>query len=876
MKIRKITILLISLIILVGSVIFFMYEKDKKVYKDAKNNKITLAIMVEKGTGKYVEYKSKEWPKYGYRFSKAECVDRDRNNIGNLVTYDALTNTAYMNSTRTAFCTLYFDKDNSAPVIGDGSFYVGSTVDQEYTNKVNEEVHIKIEDEDVIEYCLSLDSDSRSCEGKWSPIPELTEGWFTVPSFNLGNTDGTKIVYLYLKDGARNISESQDSIVLDTTPPECRIWGESTSWTSGNRTIRWGCDDASSGCKVIETGSKEYKVTTKTAPIAEYEIEDNVGYKTTCNVTANVYVDKDAPSCNISGNPTSWTNSNKTLTGNGTDTGEGSVYYKWNTGNYGATSGSNNTTTASSNGRYTLYVKDGAGNENNCYVDVSKIDKNAPSCNISGNTTTWTASKTLTGSGTDTGEGSVYYKWDTGSYGSTSGANNTKTVSSNGTYTLYVKDGAGNETSCNVSVSKVDNSAPSCSISGNPTSWTKNNQTLTGSGTDTGEGTVYYSWDNKNNYSTTTKTKTVSSNGTYTLYVKDRLGNETSCNVTVSKIDKDAPSCSISGNPTSWTKNNQTLTGSGTDTGEGTVYYSWDNKNNYSTTTKTKTVSSNGTYTLYIKDGLGNETNCNVAVSKIDKEGPTVATSTIRYDSSTGTIRTNANTWTNKTLWWGNFSATDSGIGVDHYEYSTNCTENKSGNLSSSYTYDTDRDWTFCIRAVDGLGNPGDWSSAYYFRIDKTKPSVSFDISGQTATYTCSNGGSGSPLSGTTSGNHALSGTSNYTYSVTCTDEAGNSKTDSHTYTYGVISGSNTCRYGCISECNNYQYSGKCVKNNITFSGKCLCTTYGDCELSGIAAGNAKCPTSGYSLSTNATGTTCLKYSNCATGSDTRVWGFKY
>ena len=350
MKNRKVTIILVSLIILIGSVIFFVYKKENKVYEEVKENKITLAIMVERSENKYVEYKSREWPKYGYRFNpeKTECIDRNKNIIGNLVEYDVKANIAYMKSSRSAFCTLYFDKDNSAPSISEESFYVGSTIDQQYTTKVNEEVHIKIEDDDVMEYCLSLDSDSRSCEGKWNDIPEIDEeGWFKVENFNLGETNGEKIVYLYLKDGARNIASKEDRITLDTEGPSCKLWGESTTWTNGNRTIKWGCEDKN-GCKVEEKGSKEYTTTIKIGDeISAYEIEDMLGNKTTCSgLQPNVYVDKDKPTITfgLSGTTATYTCS---------DTGGSNIV---------GTSTGTKTLSGTSNITYTATCTDGAGN----------------------------------------------------------------------------------------------------------------------------------------------------------------------------------------------------------------------------------------------------------------------------------------------------------------------------------------------------------------------------------------------------------------------------------------------------------------------------------------------------------------------------------
>ncbi len=127
-----------------------------------------------------------------------------------------------------------------------------------------------------------------------------------------------------------------------------------------------------------------------------------------------------------------------------------------------------------------------------------------------------------------------------------------------------------------------------------------------------------------------------------------------------------------------------------------------------------------------IVDYRGNEYNGYETLSSfmIDNTAPTVPTSTIRYDSSTGTVRTNSSSWTNKTLWWGDFLSMDNESGVQHYEYSERCTGEKSYNLRTSYTYTSNKNTTYCIRAVDNAGNISDWSEAYYFRIDKDAPSL--------------------------------------------------------------------------------------------------------------------------------------------------------
>ena len=91
MKNGKKTTIIKILIILVIGVIFFAYKNDRKLYKEEINRNKMFAIMIEKGDGKYIEYRSKKWPEYGYKYNKekTKCVDRDRKDIGNIIEYDA-------------------------------------------------------------------------------------------------------------------------------------------------------------------------------------------------------------------------------------------------------------------------------------------------------------------------------------------------------------------------------------------------------------------------------------------------------------------------------------------------------------------------------------------------------------------------------------------------------------------------------------------------------------------------------------------------------------------------------------------------------------------------------------------------------------------
>ena len=84
--------------------------------------------------------------------------------------------------------------------------------------------------------------------------------------------------------------------------------------------------------------------------------------------------------------------------------------------------------------------------DNNCTVVLGLNlagDTTAPTCTLSANSSTITASASDTG-----GSGLVYYGWDS----SYSGDNSTSKSITTGTHTYYVKDGAGNTGSCSISI----------------------------------------------------------------------------------------------------------------------------------------------------------------------------------------------------------------------------------------------------------------------------------------------------------------------------------------------------------------------------------------------------------------------------------------
>ena len=80
------------------------------------------------------------------------------------------------------------------------------------------------------------------------------------------------------------------------------------------------------------------------------KVADNATNKNVASTsTVDLTVDTTLPTCSISGNPSSWQNTDVTLTLSMSDTNIDNNGYKWDNGSYGSTK----TTTVSSNGVHT-------------------------------------------------------------------------------------------------------------------------------------------------------------------------------------------------------------------------------------------------------------------------------------------------------------------------------------------------------------------------------------------------------------------------------------------------------------------------------------------------------------------------------------------
>ena len=109
----------------------------------------------------------------------------------------------------------------------------------------------------------------------------------------------------------------------------------------------------------------------------------------------------------------------------------------------------NQVLTFNQNGSVIARISDGINTITGSTYFVTKIDNEGPSISVSANTTAVTSNPiTLTVTGVDSGEGSVKYRFNNGSYGTT----NTYTVNTPGDVVIYAQDGLGNTSTKTVTI----------------------------------------------------------------------------------------------------------------------------------------------------------------------------------------------------------------------------------------------------------------------------------------------------------------------------------------------------------------------------------------------------------------------------------------
>ena len=338
-------------------------------------------------------------------------------------------------------------------------------------------------------------------------------------------------------------------------------------------------------------------------------------------VTVYFTVNKDetAPTGSHSTNPSDWTNGNVTITVTATDSVSGVKRIKKPDGNY--VSSASTTYTVTANGTYTFVLEDNVGNTRNYTVTINNIDKTAPTGSLSHSPTNWVNTDVkIHWSVADANSGVKQIKLPDGTIKTT--ATGDYTVSQNGTYTFVVYDVAGNTLTLQETVTNIDKTPPTGSLSHSPTNWVNTDVKIHWSVADANSGFKQIKLPDGTIKTTATGDYTVSQNGAYTFVVYDVAGNTLTLQETVTNIDKTPPTGSLGHNPTDWVIDYVKIHWTASDSQSGFNRIVLPDGTSTTNASGDFTVTDNGTYTFTLYDNVGNSKILTENINNIDKIMP--------------------------------------------------------------------------------------------------------------------------------------------------------------------------------------------------------------------------------------------------------------
>ena len=418
----------------------------------------------------------------------------------------------------------------------------------------------------------------------------------------------------------------------DTTAPTVTgVSGNPTSWVKDKVTLTVnGAKDETGGSGLHATpysfstekgkyawqkGNTKTFTANDTIYVYVRDAAGNIRLVSTQNITK---IDTQAPTVGtVTGNPTSWTNTNVTLKVTGakdTQSGLHSSAYSFSTVKESYNWQKEDYKTFSANQTVYIYVRDAVGHPASIgTVNISKIDKSKPSApQVTLDAAGWTNQDiTVSAQSTDQGSGVAAYSFSYAEQERNWRTDKTFTVDREAPY-LYVasKDAAGNQSEV-VSVSlSVDKTLPTGSATlKDPDVWSVE-KVITAVGSDALSGlsdSAYsfslekdvYNWQGE-------ASKTVTKNGTYYVDLRDAAGNILSLDpIVVDHIDNTKPEIqSIDRLDNDGTT---TITVLAKDDQSGIAAYSFDNgvswqdSNQYSISTDSLNFLS-----VIVKDNVGN------------------------------------------------------------------------------------------------------------------------------------------------------------------------------------------------------------------------------------------------------------------------------
>ena len=370
----------------------------------------------------------------------------------------------------------------------------------------------------------------------------------------------------------------------------------------------------------------------------------------------------------------------------------------------------------------TLYIRvsDGISILTTPLITIEKIDTDAPTVNISGNSSTWETSKTLTINASDQGSGlaSNPYSWDEGK---TWTSVKEKEFTSNQTVNIWVKDNVGNINKQSITINKIDNQAPT-NVTLKEGSITSSSISVTASATQNGGGIRGYqfsidngTWSSEQTSATKTFTG-LTKNTSYQIKVRviAKNGKYTdSSNITVKTNNIEVPTYEVTDNGDSKTV---TITYPGTKT-ENLVYqysvdegYEWITVN--SGNTAQYTFHESGTIIARIQD-KGNNNNT-----------VTAKTLTVTVDPPLSLNVSYSNVTSSEAMITATISPSD--VKISNYKFSWNgSSQSQSSNRMTVYGLTKNKYQTVNVVATASDGRQVSGSVSFY---TKDIPTPTYDV----------------------------------------------------------------------------------------------------------------------------------------------------
>ena len=333
----------------------------------------------------------------------------------------------------------------------------------------------------------------------------------------------------------------------------------------------------------------------------------------------NVNKDVTAPTGTHSINPTNWTNGDVTITLNTADDMSGVKRIKKPDGSY--VYSVSTIYVVSANGSYTFVLEDNVGNTRNYTVTINNIDKTAPTGSLSHSPTNWVNTDVkIHWSVADANSGVKQIKLPDGTIKTT--ATGDYTVSQNGTYTFVVYDVAGNTLTLQETVTNIDKTPPTGSLSHNPTDWVIDYVKIHWTASDSQSGFNRVVLPDGTSTTNASGDFTVTDNGTYTFTSYDNVGNSRILTENINNIDKIMPEGVLSLQENRLTDEKIKISWKAFDLQSGFSKILLPDSTFSTNATGEFIVAQMGDYSFVIYDKVGNTRELSINVSNVDMINP--------------------------------------------------------------------------------------------------------------------------------------------------------------------------------------------------------------------------------------------------------------